>query len=133
MKSFIDYFSVPKGNSDIRMVLNGTSCGLNQVCWSSNFWLPNPDTLMRSLSYNYKVVDIDIGEMFLNFPLHSTIHKYSGMDLTQFKRQLIQMFPEIEIDNSNNKVCALWERLWFGFRQSPECACYLYYIAEEFI
>jgi hypothetical protein len=29
--SLTDYFDVPKGESDVRMVYNGTSCGLNFV------------------------------------------------------------------------------------------------------
>ena len=38
-KSYVDYFLVPKG-TDIRMVLNGTSCGLNKDVYTPNFWLP---------------------------------------------------------------------------------------------
>ena len=34
--NFIYYFIVPKGSDDIRVVLNGTSCGINETTWSSN-------------------------------------------------------------------------------------------------
>jgi hypothetical protein len=68
IKSLIDYFEVPK-DDDIRLVYNGTSCGLNDVLFAPNFWLPTPKSAGRVLGYGYYMVDIDLGEMFLNFPL----------------------------------------------------------------
>ena len=56
----IDYFSVKKGEEDIRVVYNGVSCGLNTATWCSNFWLPTSTTLTCLLLYDYKVVDVDI-------------------------------------------------------------------------
>ena len=79
--SYIDYFAVPKGLDDIRMVLNGSSCGLNAAIFASNFWLPMSNTITRLLSFGYRVVDIDIEEMFPNFPLHQSLRSYSGLDL----------------------------------------------------
>ena len=40
VKSLTHMFSVPKGMSDIRMVYNGTSCGLNDTLWAPHFSLP---------------------------------------------------------------------------------------------
>jgi len=84
----IDYFGVEKGESDIRVVFNGTSCGLNDAVWAPNFWLPTSKSMVRALNFNYKAVDIDLGEMFLNFPLHKKLITYSGVDLTPFKLRL---------------------------------------------
>ena len=39
VQNYIDYFPVPKGEEDIRLVFNGTSCGINQTLFASNFWL----------------------------------------------------------------------------------------------
>ena len=133
IKNFIDYFAAPKGESDIRLVLNGTSCGLNKSVWTSNFWLPSAKTMMRHLSYDYKVVDIDIGEMFLNFPLHPSLWKYSGMDLTPFREMLKKDFPEYQNLLSHPRVSASWNKTWFGFSSSPEIAAMMYYLAEEVI
>ena len=47
MKKFTEYFAVPKGNDDTRVVFNGTSCGLNAATWSSNFWLPTSTTMIK--------------------------------------------------------------------------------------
>ena len=133
IKNFIDYFAAPKGESDIRLVLNGTSCGLNNSVWTSNFWLPSARTMMRHLSYEYRSVDIDIGEMFLNFPLHPSLWKYSGMDLTPFREALQKDFPEHHNLLSCPRVAAHWNKTWFGFSSSPEIAAMMYYLAEEVI
>ena len=38
--SLMHMFCVPKGLHDIRMVYNGTACGLNAVMWAPHFGLP---------------------------------------------------------------------------------------------
>jgi hypothetical protein len=68
----MDLFDVEKG-SDIRIVYNGTRCGLDEVLWAPNFWLPCPAAPAKFLSYGYYMVDIDLGEMFSNFPLQKLL------------------------------------------------------------
>jgi len=132
LKSCIDYFAVDKAGSDIRVVFNGTSCGLNEAVWAPNFWLPTADTMSRSIGYNYKFVDIDLGEMFLNFPLHPSLQLYSGVDLSPFGKQLQKELPDLKWPDKK-KFYAKWTRDWMGFAPSPEWACRFYYIAEEFV
>ena len=43
------YFCVDKGEDDIRMVYNGTSCGLNEVLWAPRFGLPTVKQTLRAL------------------------------------------------------------------------------------
>ena len=76
IKKIIDYFAVTKTMLDIRVVFNGTSCGLNDATWASNFWLPTSLSMTRLLNFGYKVVDIYIGEIFLNF-LYMKHYKYT--------------------------------------------------------
>ena len=133
VKNLIDYFGVAKGESDIRVVFNGTSCGLNDQVWAPNFWLPTAKSMIRSTSYNYKFVDIDLGEMFLNFPLNKQLIPYSGVDLTPFKDRLIEDKILSEKYKLNNFLYATWQRDWMGFKPSPEWACRFYYFAEEFV
>jgi hypothetical protein len=84
IKSLMGFFEVEKGD-DIRMVYNGTSCGLNKVLWAPNFLLPCPDTATYLLSYGYYMVDIHLGEMFLNSPLPELCNKrYSGVDFLPY-------------------------------------------------
>jgi hypothetical protein len=47
------YFSVPKGLDDIRVVYNGTSCGLNDVLWALRFGLPTVKQTLRALLAGY--------------------------------------------------------------------------------
>jgi hypothetical protein len=71
----VDFFEVDK-DSDIRLFYNGTSCGLNNALWAPNFFLPTPATVARALGFGYYMIDINLGEMFLNFPLHETFQRY---------------------------------------------------------
>ena len=125
VESLTDYFEVPKG-SDIRLVYNGTSCGLNVVVWAPNFWLPVPKSASRVLNYNYCSVDIDLGDCFLNFPLPKIFRRYSGIDLKPFKAALGHGATSVE------GYKARWERCWMGFRPSPYYSVRFYYWAGEF-
>ena len=130
--NLIDYFWVKKGESDIRVVLNGSSCGLTDALWSPNFWLPTSSTLIRCTSFGYKYVDLDLGEMFLNFPLHNDLKSYSGIDLTPFRGDLMikNLIPSSYM---HKRIIASWERTWMGMKISPEQAVRFYYLAEEFV
>ena len=131
IKNLIGYFAVPKAE-DIRMVQNGSSCGLNEATWSSNFWLPNSSSMVRVLGFNYKAVDIDLGEMFLNFPLDNKLVAFSGMDITPFTQEIKACFPNVKLPDQE-KVFVTNTRCWMGLRPSPEWSCRFYYLAEEFV
>ena len=76
VKSLTSYFQVPKGLSDLRIVYDGTSSGLNYALWAPSFWLPTPDTALWQVTFYSYCVDIDLGEMFLNFPMDARIQPY---------------------------------------------------------
>jgi len=132
VKNLIDYFAVPKAD-DIRLVLNGSSCGLNSSTWASNFWLPNSNTMVRQLGFNYKSVDLDLGEMFLNFPLSPLLRSYSGMDVTFFKDEIEKNLPWFHFESTSKRAIVVNTRNWMGLRPSPEWSCKFYYLAEEFL
>ncbi len=71
MTSLTSYFSVPKGDSDLRMVYDGTKSGLNDSMWAPWFALPfvGPESFLG---------DIDIGDMFHNFVLHEKVQSLAG-------------------------------------------------------
>ena len=129
--NLIDYFAVPKAD-DIRLVLNGSSCGLNKAVWSPKFWLPSSSSMTRVLGYNYKSVDLDLGEMFLNFPLDPILRRYSGMDITFARKTISERLPLLKLP-PGPKLYVMNTRTWMGLRPSPEWACRFYYLAEEFI
>ncbi len=79
------YFLVPKGLDDIRMVYNGTSCGLNNVLWVPRFGLPTVKQTLRALLPGYLQCDLDVGERFPNYYLHEELHQYSGVDVREVR------------------------------------------------
>ena len=120
VKSLIRFFSVPKGDSDVRMVYDGTASGFNSLVWVPPFGLPTVKTLLRATEPNTWMVDLDIGEQFLNFCLHPDASKYVGIDLTTVLDQ--------------DKL--LWERYTrcaMGLKTSPNHAIRFTLIAEEFL
>jgi hypothetical protein len=98
---------------------------LNKATWAPNFWLPTARSALRVLDYNYYSVDLDLGEMFLNCPLHRELQKFSGVDVTPYK---------VDLNLNQTGTCWLhWSRTWMGSRPSPYNAVLFYYLADEFI
>jgi hypothetical protein len=75
------YFCVDKGLDDIWMVYNGTSCSLNDVLWAPRFGLPTVKQTLQALLPGYFQCDLNAGEQFLNYPLHTALREYSGVDV----------------------------------------------------
>jgi hypothetical protein len=108
--SLTSFFAVPKGETDIRMVYDGTKSGFNGTCWAPWFMLPTVEQHIRATMPGSYMGDLDIGEMFLNFVLHETVQKYCGVDLTC-------LFPE-EVQ-PGQVLWERWSRCGMGFTSSP--------------
>ena len=93
------------------MVYDGTKSGLNDAIWVPSFWLPTVRTLLRMVTFETWMSDLDVGEMFLNFILHSSLRPYCGVDLTQF-------FPE-EAQMNLGRLIEVWTMPGMGFKWSP--------------
>ena len=50
--SLIDFFSVPKEESDIRSVHDCTKSRLNDVVWAPMYFLPSIDSMLMSVDFN---------------------------------------------------------------------------------
>ena len=124
VKSLIKYFAVPKGESDVRMVYDGTASGFNSMVWVPNFGLPTINTLLRSTSPSTWMVDLDIGEQFLNFMLDEEASQYVGVDLTQ-------LLEEELADSSRRVIWERYSRCAMGLKSSPNHAVRLTLAAEE--
>lgn len=108
VKSLISFFAVPKGPDDIRVVYNGTSSGLNGVMWVPRFPLPTLARHLRQVGPRTHMADADLGEMFLNFPLHWILKELCGVDLSQ----------HVPLE-SGKRHWVRWERAAMGLRSSP--------------
>lgn len=108
VESLISFFSVPKGKDDIRVVYNGTSSGLNEAIWVPRFPLPTMQRHLRQVDERTFMADADLGEMFLNFPLHKLLRRLCGVDLSTH-------IPKAGME----RHWVRWERAAMGLRSSP--------------
>jgi hypothetical protein len=72
---------------------------------------------LRSLLPGYWQCDLDVGEQFLNYPLHLDLREYSGVDVSGV-RSLDQRDQDWEADQGPGPW-ECWERKWMGLRDSP--------------
>ena len=116
VNSLLHYFWVPKGDSDIRMVYDGSGCGLNDIIWAAHFGLPTVRNTARALLPGYYQCDMDVGEMFLNFILHERLRQLSGVDIRHVRS--VDDNDE-EWEATRNQSWERWCRNWMGLRDSP--------------
>ncbi len=57
VKSYIKYFTVPKGEDDIRLVYDAMANRLNKCVWVPTFWLPTIDSLVRGVDKDSWMTD----------------------------------------------------------------------------
>jgi hypothetical protein len=116
VESLTDFFTVPKGEDDIRVVYNGTSSGLNEILWVPGFPMPTADTILRSVFPHTWMDDSDLGEFFLNFILNETLRELAGVDLTQYRteEELAELGETIMA-----KCWERWVRCAMGLKPSP--------------
>ncbi|KAL7580705.1 hypothetical protein ACA910_002212 [Epithemia clementina (nom. ined.)] len=106
-RATMHFFAVPKGDTDVRMVYDGTKSKLNDCLYAPWFPLPDADILARTLDVGYWCIDNNYGEMFLNFWLHPELELYSGMELSTLYGTLDSGQVRVEV----------WKRCPMG--QSP--------------
>lgn len=80
--SLTQFFEVPKGEHDLRMVYDASESGLNDALWAPTFGLPTVDSLLSGLEHDTWMGDNDLGEMFLNFQLDPVIQPYCGVNVS---------------------------------------------------
>lgn len=69
LQSLMHYFSVPKGEDDIRMVYDGSKCGLNEATFAPWFAVPTASSLERTIVPHTIQGDNDFGDMFFKFSI----------------------------------------------------------------
>ena len=127
VSNLTDFFDVPKGE-DIRIVYNGTRSGLNDALWAPSFFLPTANTAARVMSFYTYCVDLDLGEMFLNFLMDKKIRAFAGVDVTCLQ----VFFDDYVAAEHKPQMWERWERLFMGMKSSPYNAVRYFYWAEEF-
>lgn len=129
VRSLIRYFAVPKGESDIRLVYDGTSSGFNDSIWVPSFGMTTIDSVLGSVDTNTWMGDIDVADQFLNFPLHANAQPYCGVDLSPY-------FEEELKENKKGGFFRLferWTRCLMGAKSSPYLTIQAMIWAEDYI
>jgi len=122
VRSLVSFFTVPKGDSDVRVVFDGTRSGLNAALWAPSFHLPTIDSLLPSLEPGYWQSDIDVGEQFYNYRLDPRIQPYCGLDVTHY-------LPH----KPGKLLWYCWNRCVMGLMSSPHGCVKMQTLGEEFV
>ena len=125
VKSLTSFFAVPKAKTDIRVVYDATQCGLNDALWAPNFFLPTVDSILRNASSGTWFGDIDLGEMFLNYPLDLDLRPYAGIDVTELDK--------LQTGRILKRIFERWNRTLMGFMPSPYICTQCFAWSEEAI
>lgn len=102
------------------MVYDASASGLNACLWVPTFALPSAESLMECMVSTSWMGDLDMGEQFLNFPLHPELQKFCGIDLRPY------LCPD-----SVATYWLRWTRCMMGLRTSPYFAVQGTLLAEE--
>jgi hypothetical protein len=119
-QSLMHYFSVPKGEDDIRMVYDGSKCGLNGVTFAPWFAVPTSSTLERTVMPHTVQGDNDFGDMFLNFQLHNDLQRFTGVDASDLLHDdgAVSWLKQVNYDCADG-VIFTWDRPAMGLTGSP--------------
>ena len=131
LRSYTNFFSVPKGETDIRMVYDLSKSGLNKVLWCPRFPLPSVDTHLRGVMPGTWMADLDVGEMFLNFWLHSELRDLCGVDLKQHADSCGEAAQGQGRDFDPRLMS--WSRCAMGLKISPYSTVRCMMMAEEVV
>ncbi len=116
MVSGTHFFSIDKGTTDIRMVYNGTSCGLNDILYAPHFSLLTVRETLRAILPGFFQCDLNVQDQFLNFKLHRSMQEYSGVDVSHVQSEAPS---DTAWEESRPGWWKRWERNWMGQRDSP--------------
>jgi hypothetical protein len=118
IRSLMHYFSVSKGDNDIRMVYDGSKCKLNAATFAPWFAVPTASSLERTVMPYTVQGDNDFADMFLNFQLHEEMQRYTGVDISDLLRDEVTLH-ELRKVSSNEDVYVTWDRPAMGLTGSP--------------
>ena len=127
VQSLIGFFTVEKGDGDIRIVYDATKSGLNDAIWAPNFGLPNAASILRMVGSESYFGDLDLGEMLLNYMLYPKLRQYAGIDTTELAAEL-----GIKLKEGQHLIFC-WERALMGLKSSSYNCIRVYLWSEDII
>jgi hypothetical protein len=118
--SLTGFFAVPKGPTDVQLVYDASASGLNGVLWAPTFALPGAHALLDIVTPSSWMGDLDMGEQFLNFTLHSKLQQFCGIDVRPY-------FGSVQ----GQTAWLRWTKCMMGLLTSPYYAVKGTHLAEE--
>lgn len=122
VKSLISFFTVPKGDADVRVVFDGTRPGLNDTIWAPSFHLPTIKSLLPMVEPGSWQSDIDVGEQFYNYCLDPNLRAYCGLDVTEY----------VPLHSGKTRWLE-WSHCVMGIKSSPHGCVKMQTLGEEVI
>ncbi len=93
---------------------------IGQGYMGPRFGLPTVKQTLRALFPGHFQCDLDMGEQFLNYPLHMDLREYSGVGVSEV-RSSNPANATREADRGPGPW-ERWERNWMGLRDSLYCS-----------
>jgi len=106
------------------MVYDASKTGLNASLWVPSFPLPTNDSLVDLLTPSSWMSDIDLGEHFLNFPLHKDLQVHCGTDLRPYYW---------DTKGTKKTMWMRWSRCMMGLKPSPYFTIKATHLAYEVV
>jgi hypothetical protein len=100
----MNHFAVSKGDTDVRVVYDGTLSGLNASLWAPYLPLPKIQSHYRIVEPGTYMADNDVGECFLHWILDERARKWCGIDLSLF------FDPKLEFGKGGKGVRWVFDR-----------------------
>jgi hypothetical protein len=104
----IPYMAVKKG-ADIRVVWSCTENGVNPSIYVPRMYLPTGDSMIRRLPPGSWMGDIDSGEMFNNYMLHSS----------EARLNVVEISEKVATKWGLGCRTLVWDRNLFAWRPAP--------------
>lgn len=122
--SLTSYFAVPKGDSDDWVVYDASKSGINASLWAPSFCLLTSESFTNLLDSDSWMSDLDVREMFLNFPLDPAVCPFCGVDLRPYFQ------PQ---GNEKVTMWERWEHCMMGLGPSPYCCIKILQLGYEMV
>ena len=93
--------------------------------------VPFAASAARVLNFNSYSTDLDMGDMFLNFPMPWLLRRFSGVDLSPFADAIEQILGRSLPRTEKGRCILRWARAYICNTKSPYYAVRFYYLDEE--
>jgi len=104
------------------MVYDASVSGLNDCLWVPSFVLPDTEALINLMDTTSWMGGLDMGEQFLNFPMHPGLQVFCGMDVRPYLSH-----------GKSKTMWWRWMRCMMGLKPSPYFSIQGTLLAEEVV